>query len=206
MLKSSSCEQLVHATRVIAAGDALIDPVITRRLIAEFVRRPATATQPAPLTTLTEREREVLVELARGGSNIEIASRLFVSEATVKPHVARLLMKLQVRDRAQAVIYAYEHGVVRPGEAAPNPNLAIGGAWPEADRLKPALRTSRDDPALAAHGSGAVPARAASQSRSAVTRRPAIPGGGDAARHRRLHRTGGSSHYRQSAGGSPVGR
>lgn len=120
LLKSSSPEQLVHAIRVIAAGDALLDPAITRRLITEFIRRPATATQPDELASLTEREREVLIELAHGGSNIEIAGRLFVSEATVKTHVARLLMKLRVRDRVQAVIYAYEHGVVRPGDAASN--------------------------------------------------------------------------------------
>ena len=118
LLKSSSPEQLVHAIRVVAAGDALLDPSITRRLIGEFVRRPTT-TSSAELATLTEREREVLVELARGGSNSEIADRLFVSEATVKTHVARLLMKLQVRDRVQAVIYAYERGVVRPGEPKP---------------------------------------------------------------------------------------
>ncbi len=117
LLKSSSPEQLVHAIRVVAAGDALLDPAITRRLIGEFVRQSPAAEPPA-LATLTEREREVLVELARGGSNAEIAGRLFVSEATVKTHVARLLMKLAVRDRVQAVIYAYEHGVVRPGDAA----------------------------------------------------------------------------------------
>ncbi len=116
LLKSSSPEQLVHAIRVVAAGDALLDPSITRRLITEFVRRPAASNPPGELAGLTEREGEVLIELARGGSNSEIASRLFVSEATVKTHVARLLMKLGVRDRVQAVIYAYEHGVVQPGE------------------------------------------------------------------------------------------
>ncbi len=116
LLKSSSPEQLVHAIRVVAAGDALLDPAITRRLITEFVRRPAASRQPQELAALTEREREVLVELAQGGSNAEIAGRLFVSEATVKTHVARLLTKLRVRDRVQAVIYAYENGVVRPGE------------------------------------------------------------------------------------------
>ncbi len=116
LLKSSSPEQLVHAIRVVASGDALLDPAITRRLITEFVRRPAASGQPKELAALTEREREVLVELAQGGSNAEIAGRLFISEATVKTHVARLLTKLRVRDRVQAVIYAYEHGVVRPGE------------------------------------------------------------------------------------------
>jgi DNA-binding NarL/FixJ family response regulator len=118
LLKSSRPEQLVHTIRVVAAGDALLDPAITRRLITEFVRRPAVSKQPAAVAALTEREREVLVELARGGSNAEIARRLFVSEATVKTHVARLLTKLQVRDRVQAVIYAYENGVVRPGDTA----------------------------------------------------------------------------------------
>jgi DNA-binding NarL/FixJ family response regulator len=116
LLKSSRPEQLVHTIRVVAAGDALLDPAITRRLITEFVRRPAVSKQPAAVAALTEREREVLVELARGGSNAEIAR--LVSEATVKTHVARLLTKLQVRDRVQAVIYAYENGVVRPGDTA----------------------------------------------------------------------------------------
>ena len=118
LIKSSSPEQLVHAIRVVATGDALLDPSITRRLITEFVTRPTAGTASAALDALTEREREVLVEMAKGGSNSEIASRLFVSEATVKTHVARVLMKLGVRDRVQAVIYAYEHGVVRPGEGA----------------------------------------------------------------------------------------
>ena len=116
LLKSASPEQLVHAIRVVAAGEALLDPGITRRLISEFVTRPPVIADTSELSSLTDREREVLVELARGGSNMEIAERLYVSEATVKTHVGRLLMKLAVRDRVQAVIYAYEHGVVRPGE------------------------------------------------------------------------------------------
>jgi len=110
----------LHAVRVVAAGDALIEPRITRRLIEEFARRPdpaAAAAADAALSQLTEREREVLGLVARGQSNAEISSALFVSHATVKTHVSRLLMKLDVRDRAQLVMIAYETGVVSPGLA-----------------------------------------------------------------------------------------
>ena len=104
--------------RVVAAGDALIAPRITRRLIEEFARRPepaAAAPASAALDQLTEREREVLELVARGQSNAEIAAALYVSHATVKTHVSRLLMKLDARDRAQLVMVAYETGVVMPG-------------------------------------------------------------------------------------------
>ena len=104
--------------RVVARGDALLAPAVTRRLIGEFVRQqPPAAKDGTALADLTPREREVLELVARGLSNAEIAGQLIVGEATVKSHVAHLLMKLQVRDRIQAVILAYELGVVNVGEA-----------------------------------------------------------------------------------------
>ena len=115
LLKSAPAEELVRAIRTIAAGDALIAPAVTRRVIAEFAHRPAgRRTAPPELAELTPREREVLVLLARGLTNAEIADRLVVSDATIKTHVAHLLLKLGLRDRVQAVVYAYEHGVVHP--------------------------------------------------------------------------------------------
>jgi DNA-binding NarL/FixJ family response regulator len=114
LLKGTPIEQLVTAVRVVAEGDALIDPSVTRRLIEEFARRPAAAPPPA-LDELTSREREVLDLVARGLSNVEIAERLVVSAATVKTHVAHILMKLGVRDRVQAVILLYESGAITPG-------------------------------------------------------------------------------------------
>jgi DNA-binding NarL/FixJ family response regulator len=118
LLKDTMPVDLLNAIRVVAAGDALIAPSITRRLIEEFARRPdpsANATANAALNQLTEREREVLGLVARGQSNAEIAAALFVSHATVKTHVSRLLMKLAARDRAQLVMIAYETGMVTPG-------------------------------------------------------------------------------------------
>ena len=118
LLKDTLPLDLLHAVRVVADGDALISPKITRRLIAEFARRPEPGVAPsAMLSSLTEREREVLEIIARGHSNAEIAAELFVSHATVKTHVSRLLMKLGARDRAQLVMIAYESGVVAPGAA-----------------------------------------------------------------------------------------
>jgi DNA-binding NarL/FixJ family response regulator len=118
LLKDVSPEQLVAAVRLVATGDALLAPSITRRLVERFAR-PAPAAAPpdsAPeLSTLTSREREVLVLMARGLSNAELADRLTLSEATVKTHVARILSKLELRDRVQAVVLAYEMGVVTPG-------------------------------------------------------------------------------------------
>ena len=114
LLKAAPPEQLIHAIEVVAAGNALLDPSVTRRLIAEFARRPEPALKrPKELASLTDREREVLLELARGFTNAEIAGRLHVSETTVKTHVAHVLDKLGVRDRVQAVIVAYEAGLVR---------------------------------------------------------------------------------------------
>jgi DNA-binding NarL/FixJ family response regulator len=118
MLKDAPPEQLVAAVKLVAAGDALLDPSITRAVIEEFVRRaPAAPKLGTELDELTERELEVLTLLTRGQSNAEIARTLVVSDATVKTHVAHVLMKLGVRDRVQAVIYAYESGLVQPGQA-----------------------------------------------------------------------------------------
>jgi DNA-binding NarL/FixJ family response regulator len=116
LLKDAPPEQLVDAVRQVAAGAGLLAPEVTRRVIEEFARRPEPP-RPAPeLATLTARETEVLVLLARGLSNAEIARDLVVSEATVKTHVARILMKLRLRDRVQAVVLAYESGIVTPGD------------------------------------------------------------------------------------------
>ena len=115
LLKNAPPEDLVQAIRVVAAGAALLDPAVTRRVIEEFARNPATGPRPAEVNRLTDRELEVLHLVARGLSNAEIAATLVVSEATVKTHVARMLDKLRLRDRVQAVVYAYEHGLVRPG-------------------------------------------------------------------------------------------
>jgi len=137
LLKNSSPEQLIEAVQVVARGDALLSPDVTRRVIEAVAgagrgaaeppradreaveprletRARALETQPAELATLTEREREVLELLAEGISNAEIAQRMWVGEATVKTHVSKVLMKLDLRDRVHAVVYAYEHGVVRP--------------------------------------------------------------------------------------------
>jgi DNA-binding NarL/FixJ family response regulator len=117
LLKDVGREELVAAVRVVAAGDALLAPAVTRRLLEEFAQRPSTERPPpASLDVLTPREREVLALVARGRSNAEIAAELYVGEATVKSHVAHLLMKLGLRDRVHAVIHAYEVGLVRPGE------------------------------------------------------------------------------------------
>lgn len=118
LLKDVRREELVNAVRVIAAGDALLAPALTRRLIEDFVRRPPPGQAvPEALADLTERETGVLRLMARGLSNAEIAERLVVSEATVKTHVARILSKLGLRDRIQVVVMAYETGFVQPGES-----------------------------------------------------------------------------------------
>jgi len=117
MLKDASPEELAAAVRIVASGDALLAPAVTRSVIEEFARQrpPAPPAPPAAVAELTPREREVLDLLNRGLSNPEICERLFISEATAKTHVARILQKLGVRDRVQAVIYAYESGLVTPG-------------------------------------------------------------------------------------------
>ncbi len=120
LLKDTPPEHLVSAIHVIASGDALLSPSITRRVISEFVKGtgPKPQAQFPRLEDLTARELEVLVLIARGQSNAEIAKTLYVSETTVKTHVARILMKLGLRDRVQAVVLAYEAGVVAPGDSA----------------------------------------------------------------------------------------
>lgn len=113
LLKAAPPEDLIRAIRVVASGDALLAPSVTRRLIEEFARRPEPQARKAEqLEALTERERDVLSEVARGQTNAEIAARLHVAETTVKTHVAHVLDKLDLRDRVQAVILAYEAGLV----------------------------------------------------------------------------------------------
>ena len=116
LLKDSRREQLVDAIRTVAAGEAVLHPDLTRRLLDRFGRGPAPQGVPERLQSLTEREREVLALVARGHTNAEIAESLFLSEATVKTHLAHLTQKLQLRDRVHAVVTAYECGLVRPGE------------------------------------------------------------------------------------------
>jgi DNA-binding NarL/FixJ family response regulator len=117
MLKDAPPEELIAAVRIVANGDALLAPAVTRSVIEEFARRepPTEPTPPAAIGELTTREREVFNLLARGLSNPEICANLFISEATAKTHVAHILQKLGLRDRVQAVIYAYESGLVLPG-------------------------------------------------------------------------------------------
>ena len=115
LLKNAPPEELVRAVRVVAGGDALLAPSVTRRIIEQFASRPIKPELGARLQSLTQREREVLVLLARGGSNAELAAELFVSEGTIKTHVSSLLAKLGLRDRVQAVVLAYESGLVTPG-------------------------------------------------------------------------------------------
>jgi DNA-binding NarL/FixJ family response regulator len=116
LLKDAPATELIHAVRVVAAGDALLAPSVTRRLISEFARRPnAFEPSPAALGALTPRETEVLRLIARGLSNAEISGTLFIAEQTTKTHVGHILAKLDLRDRAQAVILAYESGLITPG-------------------------------------------------------------------------------------------
>ncbi len=114
MLKDNPADQLVTAIRVVAEGDSLLAPQVTRRLIAEFARRTPPTTRPEQLEALTEREIEVLKLMARGLSNAEIARDLYVAETTIRTHVGRVLMKLGLRDRVQAVVLAYETGLIQP--------------------------------------------------------------------------------------------
>ncbi len=115
LLKDARAEELRQAVRMVASGDALLSPAITRRLIESYTRRPPPTVRPAPLAELTPRELEVLRLVARGLSNAQIARELVVGDATVKTHVARIFSKLDLHDRAQAVVLAYESGLVQPG-------------------------------------------------------------------------------------------
>jgi DNA-binding NarL/FixJ family response regulator len=116
LLKHATAAELVHAVKVVAAGDALLAPSVTRRLIAQFTRTPpSVTTAPTALSTLTSRETEVLRLIAQGLSNTEISYALNIAETTIKTHVGRILAKLGLRDRAQAVMAAYESGLVTPG-------------------------------------------------------------------------------------------
>jgi DNA-binding NarL/FixJ family response regulator len=119
LLKDAPREQLVTAVRTVARGEALLSPAITQRLIERFLNRPTPARTAPALAELSARELEVLRLLARGMSNAEIAAALFVGEATVKTHVARVFAKLDLRDRVQAVVFAYESGLVEPGSPSP---------------------------------------------------------------------------------------
>jgi DNA-binding NarL/FixJ family response regulator len=119
LLKDVPPEQLVDGIRAVASGDSLLAPSITRRMIETYLDHPPVAPRAPALEALTPREREILAQLARGLSNAEIAAELFVSETTVKTHVARVLMKLDLRDRVQAVIFAYENDIVVGGRRSP---------------------------------------------------------------------------------------
>lgn len=117
LLKDATPEELVHAVRVVADGEALLSPKITRTLIADYATRPPSSSgRPHLLADLTEREREVMTAVARGRANGEIAGQLHLAEQTVKTHVSRILAKLGLRDRTQIVVAAYESGLVRAGE------------------------------------------------------------------------------------------
>jgi DNA-binding NarL/FixJ family response regulator len=116
LLKDVTADRLVDGVRLIAEGSMLLGPAVSRRLVADFARGVRSGPAPAALDPLSPREREVLLELSRGLSNAEIAERLVISTETVKSHVAEVLRKLGLRDRIQAVVYAYEHGLVQPGD------------------------------------------------------------------------------------------
>lgn len=117
LLKDTPPDELAEAIRVVAGGDALLSPSITRKLLEEFTKTPSAPRALPAMDQLTDRESDVLRELARGLSNTEIADELFVSEATVKTHVSHILTKLELRDRVQAVVAAYESGLVIPGDS-----------------------------------------------------------------------------------------
>ena len=123
LLKDATREQLTGAVRAVAAGETLLAPAITRRLIEDFCRDPAPGTAPATAAgRVTERELGVVRLVAQGLSNAEIAARLYLSETTVKSHIAHILAKLDLRDRVQIAVYAYEHGIVRAGHRTPPPS------------------------------------------------------------------------------------
>src|SRR5262245_10187307 len=180
LLKDVSPEQLVAAVRMVRSGDALLAPSITRRLVERFASRaPASAALPGDLSELTARELEVLRLLARGLSNAELAAELTLSEATVKTHVARILSKLQLRDRVQAVVLAYETGLVGPGAARDAPPRGARRAWPTAARWPGGRPSSPGSPVRA--GSWCARRRLGTRRWRRWCRRPA-PGGEPAPR------------------------
>jgi len=120
LVKNTEPAELLHAVRAVAAGDALLSPGVTRRLVSEFAARARPAGDVPALDVLTDREREVMALVAEGLTNDEIAARLVVSPATAKTHVSRTMIKLGARDRAQLVVFAYESGLVRPGRTSPD--------------------------------------------------------------------------------------
>jgi DNA-binding NarL/FixJ family response regulator len=120
LLKNASPEDLISAVRIVARGDAMLAPELTRRLLDRFAAQPGSTRRPDRLDLLTDREEQILRQVAAGSSNAEIAARLYLGEATVKTHVSRVLNKLDLRDRVQAVVYAYETGVVTPGGSTSN--------------------------------------------------------------------------------------
>jgi DNA-binding NarL/FixJ family response regulator len=129
LLKNAPPEELVHAVRVVAAGDALLASTVTRHVIESYARRPTRRGDEAALGRLTDREREVLTLMATGKSSAEVATQLYLGEGTIKTHVSNVLAKLAVRDRMQAVVFAYESGLVEPGCSHTNP--------PETPRRRP---------------------------------------------------------------------
>jgi DNA-binding NarL/FixJ family response regulator len=129
MLKDATPGQLAAAVRTVSGGGALLAPLITRRLIEDFCRRPPPGGAAAEASRLSQRELDVVRQVAHGRSNAEIAGQLYLSEATVKSHIARILAKLGLRDRVQIVIHAYETGIIHPGGAAP-----AAGETPQATR------------------------------------------------------------------------
>ena len=189
LLKDTPPEQLVDAIRVVAAGDALLAPAITRRVIEEFVSRPpGLGAQAAPgLDELTARELEMLRYVARGLSNAEIAEAAFVSETTVKTHVAHILMKLRLRDRVQAVVFAYEHGIVAPGHRLSRPESAMrSGHLRDASKRAGDRRARRPSSSLGPCGSGSTSSSwsAGSRRRAARRRRSCSPGSSPGTRSR----------------------
>jgi len=163
LLKDASRDQLTGAVRAVAAGETLLAPVITRRLIEDYCRGPAPGAEQGPAGGLSERELGVVRLVAQGLSNAEIAARLYLSEATVKSHIARILARLGLRDRVQVAVFAYEHGIVRPGHGAP----------PAGRRARPLLTRAgeRDGDADADHRQAAGPA-----DQRVPARRPGEPG------------------------------
>ena len=166
LLKDAPAEQLVAAIEVVARGDALLAPQVTRLLIEEVARRPTPQPGAIPgLDRLTEREVEVLRLMARGMSNAEIATSLYLGEATVKTHVGRVLTKLDARDRVQAVVAAYESGLVEPGAPADRRTLPLVAVPARGGRRTPAgRRPHRGSPGRRSSGRSTWPASGGAQS------------------------------------------